>query len=140
MASVKGKNGKVTVGAADSTVSLMGTWTISGATADQLEETAFGDDYKKYVMGLLDGGTVSFSGLLDPADANGQTVLRDANNDSTLLTSIKFWQSATSYWQPSYTSVTGSGVYITSWEIGAERAGLITASFTGKVTGKIGLV
>lgn len=140
MASIKGKNGKVTVGTGDNTVSYMGTFTISGATADQLEETSFGDDYKKYKMGLLDGGTVSFSGVLDPDDANGQTVLRNANNASTLLTSIKFWQTAQSFWAPDYTNVTGSGVYITSWEIGVPAAGLVTASFTGKVTGKLTLV
>lgn len=140
MASAKGKNSKVTVGAGDSTISLMGTWSISGQAADQLEETAFGDSYKKYVMGLLDGGTVSFSGLFDPADTNGQAVLRTANADSTLLTSVKFWINTVSYYTPSYTSVIGSGVYITSWEIGSEKAGLMTASFSAKVTGALALV
>jgi len=140
MASQLGKNAKVTVGDGDSTVSLIGTWSLSGMSQDQLEETAFGDTYKKYKMGLLDGGTISFNGLFDPSDTTGQDVLRTANENGTLLTSIKFWLNANSYYTPAYTSITGSGVYVTSWEIGADKSALMTASFQVKVTGGLARV
>lgn len=130
-----GKNAKVTVGTGDSTISLLGTWSLSGMSQDQLEDTAFGQTYKTYKMGLLDGGTISFSGLYDPADTNGQDILRTANENGTLLTSIKFWINSASYYTPAYTAITGSGVYVTSWEIGADRSALMTASFSCKVTG-----
>jgi len=140
MASQRGNGAKVTVGTGDSVISLMGTWSLSGMSSDQLEETAFGDTYKKYKMGLLDGGTISFNGLFDPADTAGQDVLRTANENATLLTSIKFWLNSQSYYTPAYTSITGSGVYITSWEIGADRSALMTASFSCKVSGGLARV
>lgn len=140
MASQLGKNAKVTVGAGDSQISLIGTWSLSGMAQDQLEETQFGDTYKKYKMGLLDGGTISFSGLFDPDDTAGQDVLRTANENGTLLTSIKFWLNATSYYTPAYSAITGSGVYITAWEIGADRSALMSASFSCKVTGGLARV
>ena len=135
MASQLGKNAKVTVGVGDSQISLIGTWSLSGMSSDILEETAFGDTYKKYKTGLLDGGTISFSGLFDPSDTTGQDVIRTANQNQTLITSIKFWYSSVSYYTPAYTSITGSGVYVTSWEIGADKSALMTASFQVKLTG-----
>lgn len=140
MASQLGKNAKVTVGEGNSQISLIGVWSLSGMAQDQLEETQFGDTYKKYKMGLLDGGTISFSGLFDPSDTTGQDVLRTANENGTLLTSIKFWLNSQSYYTPSYTAITGSGVYITAWEIAADRSALMTASFSCKVTGGLARV
>lgn len=134
-----GYRGKVTLGASANTISLMGSWNMSGVTADLLETTAFGDDWKKYVPGLKDGGTVSFSGLYDGTDTNGQTALRNLNAANTSTTTLRLYINETSYYAPSTTNPL-SFAYITSWDVGAEVAGLLTASFEAKVSGKMELI
>jgi hypothetical protein len=53
-----GKDCKVTLGA--NTVVGMGTWAISGITADQMDASAFNDNWKTFEFGMKDGGTVTF--------------------------------------------------------------------------------
>lgn len=137
MAFKPGHYGKVSLGT--STVVGIGTWTIPGTTADVLEDTEFGDNYKTYQIGLLDSGEVSFNGLYDPADTTGQGALRTANQAGTALTSLRFYIDNTSYWTPTTTNPVSS-ILITAWEIGLDKSGLGTASFTGKVSGKLELI
>ncbi len=44
----------------------IGTWEINGITADQMDASAMGDNWKKFEFGMKDGGTITFSGLADP--------------------------------------------------------------------------
>lgn len=138
MAAKKGKDCQVTDGA--NKILGMGTWTIGGITSDQLDDTEFGDDWKTYLLGLKDGGEVSFSGYYDPADTTGQDVLRTANANETEMTDIRFYVDNTSYWRPNSTGTPLSHILVTSWDINVDKSGLVQCSFTGKVSGKMDFV
>lgn len=133
----KGKDCKVTIGATK--IVGMGAWSINGITADQLEDTAFGDDWKTFVYGMKDGGQVSFNGYYDKTDSTGQDILRTANENETELTDLRFYVDDTSYWRPNSTAP-ASHIIITAWDISADKANLVQCSFTGKVSGKMELV
>jgi hypothetical protein len=146
-----GHLGKVTLGA--STIVGMGTWSISGITADQMESSAFDQDWKTYEFGMKDGGQISFNGFLDPADTTGQQALQKANMDNTDLTSLRLYVDNTSYYEPCQSTgyfapgslSTGqdtilSHVNITAYDISMDKAGLATISFTGKVSGVMVLI
>lgn len=138
MAASQGRNCKVTnVGATK--ILGMGTWSINGITVDQLEDTEFGDSYKTFLYGLKDGGTVSFNGYYDKADATGQTLLRTAHDNATELTDLRFYVDSVSYWRPNSTGSPSSNIVITSHDIGADKGALVQCSFTGKVNGKMTL-
>lgn len=151
MAVKVGHKGKVALGA--STIVGMGTWTLSGITADQMESSDFGDNWKQYEFGMKDGGQIAFDGLLDPSDTTGQQALQAANLDNTDLTSLRLYVDSTSYYEPCQTTgyfapgslSTGqdtilSNVNIISYDIGLDKSGLGTISFTAKVSGVMVLV
>ena len=117
----------------------MGTWTISGVDIDTLEDTEFADTYKTYLVGLRESGTIAFNGFYDPTDATGQTLLRTAWGVGTSITNIKLYVNALSYWIPATTAPTSS-VYITSWDVSADKSGLVACSFTAKISGKMELL
>lgn len=151
-ASVKiGKNCKVTLGT--NSILGMGTWSLSGITADELECSEFGDNWKRYEFGMKDGGTISFSGFFDPADVTGQNTLRAANVQNTDVTTLRLYVDNTSYFEPCRTTQyfgpgalsTGydtflSHVNITSYNVSADKSGLMNIEFTGRVTGVMVLV
>lgn len=138
MGALKGKDCKVTDGT--NKILGMGTWSISGITSEQFEDTEFEDDWKSYQYGLKDGGEVSFSGYYDSADTAGQDVLRTANENDTELTDLRFYVDSTSYWRPNSTGDPASFILISSWEINADKSGLVVVTFTGKVSGKMDFV
>ena len=131
------------------TVLGMGTWSISGVTADQLESSVFGDNWKTYEFGMKDGGQVTFNGFLDPADDTGQSVLQQYNMDNTDVTSLRLYVDNTSWYEPNQTTgyfspdadmttnqdTPVSLVNIISYDIGTDKSGLATVSFTAKVSG-----
>lgn len=138
MAFKAGNNAKVVKGSA--TVVGMGNWKLDGITTDLLESTAFGDTAKQFMTGLVDYGTISFSGLYDPADTTGQAVLLAANLSNTKITDLKLYVDNTSYWTPNVTALSAAGVYVTSVAIGIDKSGLGTIDFQGKCTGPMVLV
>lgn len=137
MGAHKGKDCKVTIGSTK--IVGLGTWSINGITADQLEDTEFGDDWKTFLYGMKDGGQVSFAGYYDKTDTTGQDVIRTANENGTELTDLRFYVDDTSYWCPNSTAP-ASHIIITAWDISADKANLVQCSFTGKVSGKMELV
>lgn len=140
-----GKDCKVALGTA--TIAEMGNWSIDGISVDEFDASAFGDTWKEFEYGMKDGGTVSFSGHYDPSDTTGQQALILANLYNSALTSLRLYIDNTSYYEPCQTTgyfsptvTTGaptqiSNVKITSVTIGADKSGLATISFTGKVSG-----
>ena len=150
MAYKSGKDCKVTLGA--NTVVGMGTWSIAGITADQMETSAFNDNWKTFEFGMKDGGTVEFAGLADPADVTGQEVLELANLNNTDITDLYLYVDDTSYYVPNQTtgyfspgSTTGNDtvaslVNVVSYSINADKAGMLQVSFTCKVSGSMVLV
>lgn len=133
----KGKQCKVTIGA-DKIVGL-GTWAITGIVTDIFEDTEFGDNWKTYQFGLKDGGEISFEGLYDPDDANGQDALRAAQENDSTLTELRLYIDNTSYWTPKTTSPT-SHVNVTTWNIRADKGGLLASDFTCKISGAMELI
>ena len=142
-----GKDAKVTLGT--NTVVGMGTWAIDGVSIDEFDASAFGDNWKQFAYGMKDGGTISFNGHFDPTDDTGQIALQKANLDNTPLTSLYLYYNRTSYFAPNQTAgffapttalssgqdTPLSSVRITSFNIGMDKAGLGTISFTAKVSG-----
>jgi len=137
MAIKEGKNCKVSLGA--NKVLGIGTWNMGGVATDQLDASQFGDQWKQFLLGQKDGGTITFAGLYDSADTTGQDALRDANANDTSITDIRFYVDATSYWIPSTTNPL-SFVKVTSFEISAAQNGLVQVSFSCKVSGRMNRV
>lgn len=146
-----GKNCKVTLGS--NTVLGMGTWGLDGISSDQLETTEFGDSWKTYEFGLNDGGTITFSGLFDPDNASGQNLLRAYNLSKDDITNIRLYVDNTSYYEPCRTtgyfgpgalstgySTVLSNVNVTSYNVKADKSGLMSCDFTCKVSGVMVLV
>ena len=150
MAYKSGKDCAVKLGT--STVVGMGDWSITGITADQMDSSAMGDNWKTFEFGMKDGGTISFSGIADPADTTGQETLQLANLANTDFTTLRLYIDDTSYYVPcqttgyfSPTNTTGidtvlSHVNVTSYDITADKADLVKVSFTAKVSGCMVLV
>jgi len=146
-----GKDGKVTLGA--DTIVGMGTWSLDGVSVEELDASSFGDDWKSFKYGMKDGGSVSFNGHYDPTDTTGQQMLQLANLYNSALTDLRCYIDDTSYFVPSQsTSYFAPGAYstgmpgkvssvtITTFNIGADKSGLETISFTAKVSGLMVLV
>jgi hypothetical protein len=137
-----GKDGKVTLGA--DTIVGMGTWSLDGVSVEELDASSFGDDWKSFKYGMKDGGSVSFNGHYDPTDTTGQQMLQLANLYNSALTDLRCYIDDTSYFAPGAysTGMPGkvSSVTITTFNIGADKSGLETISFTAKVSGLMVLV
>lgn len=148
---IVGKDGKVTLGA--NTIVGMGTWTLDGITIEEFDASAFNDDWKTYEYGMKDGGTISFNGHYTPTDTTGQLALQLANLYNSKLTNVRLWINDTSYFEPCASTgyfapgaySTGmptvlSSVAITTYNVGMDKSGLGTISFTGKVSGLMVMV
>lgn len=135
MAKQKGKDCKVALGV--NKIVGMGDWELPGTDTELLETTEFEDDYKTYEAGVKDGGEITFSGLYDPADVNGQQALREANENGTHVTDLRFYEGdGVSYWKPETTSPP-SYLLITKYGIKGSRTNMMETNFTAKVCGKM---
>ena len=144
MGLVKGKDCKITYDG--NVVASMGTWKLDGITADQIDTSCFGSNWKSFCYGMKDGGTITFSGFKDPDDVSGQNSLALLNVNNNPTSKIKLWAGSTRYYQPNLSTgywspgalstgqdTTPALVYITSFNVGAEKSGMMTMDFTGKV-------
>ena len=151
MAKYVGKDCTVKVDDVD--VVGMGTWTMNGVATEKFDQSQFLDEWKTYLFGMKEGGTVSFNGHCDLADVTGQRALLAANVLNSALTNVKFYVDGTSYWEPCQTSgffasgaySTGMGtpdsdLHITEWNIGADKSGIVSISFTADINGAMVLV
>lgn len=150
MAKRTGKGFRVKLGA--NTIVGMGSVAINGIQLDQMEITAFGDDWKQFQFGLKDGGDISFDGFYDPDDSTGQEILRVANLNASNVTNLRVYIDNTSYFEPCQTtgyfsptltsnqSTQKSYVNITSYDVKADKSGMAQTSFKGKVSGCMVLV
>ena len=132
-----GRNCKVCV--SGDLVAGMGTWSMDGISVDQIDITAFGDVYKTFVGGMVDGGTITFDGWYDPADTSGQEILRGWNENATEATTLRLYVDNTSFFIPTTTNPL-SHVTITSYTISVEKTDVIRSKFTAKVSGKMQLL
>ena len=142
MAFKAGNLAKVTLGA--TVIAGMANWKLSGVTVDLLESTAFGDTAKQFMTGLLDYGTVTFSGLYDPADTVGQGILISALMNNSKISVIRFYVDAASYWCPNTSfgsgGISGAGILVQSVSIGQDKSGLASIDVSAKASGPFWLV
>jgi hypothetical protein len=97
------------------------------------------------MTGMMDYGTVSFSGLFDVSNAlTGQSALISALANNSKIQNIRLYIDAVSYYAPNVTVASGglvaAGMYVTSCTIGADKSGLATIEFTGKFTGPVCII
>lgn len=133
MAFKSGNNAAVKLGS--NIVVGMGNWELPGMSVDLLESTAFGDDAKQFMTGLLDYGNVNFGGLYDPTDSTGQDILISANKNNSKIGNVRLYVDNSSYWTPDVTTVSAAGMLVQSVAIGMDKSGLATIKFSGKCTG-----
>ena len=131
MATKSGRIASVWYGA--NKVTGMGTWTLGGFTREVIEEDSWDLDIKKKYFSVGDAGSITFSGLHDPADATGQLLLDSACLNSSLLISniLKLYVDSTSYW----TNTTGHFILVTKCQsITLEKSSMGIVDFEGVVT------
>lgn len=153
MANAKvGKDGSVKLGSTK--VLGMGTWNMPGITTEEFDASEFGDNWKTYLYGMKDGGTITFNGWFNPGDVTGQQILFAANAKNSALNNLKLYWDNTSYFEPNQTTdylgpgalSTGMGtpglctVNVTALAIGADKSGLETGSFTLRINGCMAMV
>ena len=130
----------------------MGAWSLNGIKSDELDTTAFGDNWKTFMFGLRDGGDLSFDGFYDPADSTGQEILRVANLNQTNITTLRLYVDNTSYFEPCQTTgyfsptltsgqaTQKSWINVSSYDVKADKSGMMQTSFKAKVSGCMVLV
>ena len=148
MTSKPGRACKVTLGS--NNVLGMGSWEISGGAVEELDVTEFGNDYQEIELGVVTGGTCSFSGIYKKSDTQGQDILRAAFYLKSDIWDIRFYVDSVSYFTPNTTTGAGGGLpassqisyinLISEPTISAELAGVVQISFTGKLSGCIRLI
>jgi hypothetical protein len=115
-------------------IAEMGSYTLSGYVRETLEHTAFGDTFKKFVAGTVDGGDISFSGYYDPTDTDGQRTLENACESGRILTpgQLKVYIDTNHY----FTVAAGGTMFVTkARSVSMEKTGLGSTDFTVKVAG-----
>lgn len=132
MASIGGRLAKVMYGSV--VIAGIGTWSMSGFVPDIAEDTAFGDTVKKWKRaGIDDAGSVTFDGLYDPDDTNGQVALNALATNTAGLSNLYFYESTSVFWRVAL----GGTIVLDKFNVvGMSKSGLATVSFSGKVSGK----
>lgn len=137
MASVGGRKAMVLYGAYK--IAGMGEFTLSGLVPDLLEDTSFGDVVKKWKRaGIDDAGEVSFSGLYDPDDTNGQVAINALSQVDEGLTNLYFYEF---YNHPTQGYVLwrvqdGGEIFLSKFNaLKMAKNALGTIEFTGKISG-----
>lgn len=143
-----GRSAKVTLGAVQ--ILGIGSWKIGGSQVEELDDSEFGDDWEQYLLGIIKGGSVTFTGLYKVDDTTGQDMIRQAFYYKSDITDIRFYVDDSSYYTPNSTTAAGGGlpaacpvsvINITSEpEITFDKSGLGQVSFTGRVRGVMRLI
>jgi len=106
--SKSGQECKVTIGA--DTIVGIGTWSFTGGSYAELDDSEFGDDDTQILRGIRTGGTIAFTGLYKKDDTTGQDKIRDAYWLKSDLTTLRFYVDDTSYYTPNNTTAAGGGL------------------------------
>jgi predicted secreted protein len=103
---------------------------VTGSNGEEIDITNHdsADQYKEFVMGLLDGGTITMTGNFVPTDTGQADCITDhyARKNATWLITYPDTGSAT---------ITGSG-YVKSFRVTAPVAGKLGVEFVIRITGK----
>ena len=130
MTAIGGRLAKVMYGSV--VVAGLGTWELTGFTADLQEATAFGDTVKTYLRaGIDDAGSFRFDGNYDPDDTYGQAAINGLKTVTTGLTNLYFYETTSVFWR-----VTSGGTLLLSKfnAITMSKNALGQISFEGQVS------
>jgi len=143
-----GRDCKVTLGA--NIILGLGSWSITGGSFAELDDTAFGDESMQSMRGLRTGGTVTFSGNYKKDDTQGQDAIKLAYWSKSDLTDIRFYVDDSSYYTPNSTTASGGGLpanvdishikIYTEPTITVDMGDLAKTEFTGKIEGAMRLI
>ena len=143
LTSKPGRACKVTI--TENNVLGMGTWELGGGSITELDTTEFGNEFSEIELGICVGGNASFSGIYKKDDSKGQDILRAAFYNKSDITTLKFFVDSVSYFTPNSTTAAGGGLpaesqisyinIVSEPSISVDMAGLVTISFTGKISG-----
>lgn len=154
MAVAEGRNGKVSVqstASATVTVAEMGTWSIGGISRNMIDITAFGDTVMKYAPGMMNPGTMTFSGYCDAGSTAQANLVNALNNgwyicnkttgsllgNSTTVKKLRLWANDdTTFPEYGYWSCSGSSgkIFFNSMDLGQDKNGVASLTFTAQVS------
>lgn len=124
MAKYAGRELVLTIGITDVTVGQVTSLGSVGSQRDLIDASAYGDDWKDYVVGQQDGNEVEIGLAYDPADS-GQDAMETAYGAGT-----------STHFELVHTTA-GFHVQfealVTKWERGGDRDGLLTATAALKI-------
>ena len=127
---------KVTLGATSKVLGA-GKYSISGAIRRTVDVSEFGVDVDIFEFVSADGGTISLTDVkFDPTNPEQNTLQNCVQNQVKLIHSVtsglRFWINSTSY----LTIGTSGHILMTAaGKVDADRNGVATTSFEGKVSG-----
>ena len=136
MSTYNGRNAKVSLSIV--TVSELSSWSLDLGN-DEIDTSAFGSTWKKSDVGMR-GWSASISGHYDPSDATGQAAIETAWANGSLITTLRLYVNAASYWEPDYTTDTYGGGRVTSYAINTAHDAVAGISFTVSGSGPITFV
>ena len=134
MTTYNGRNALITVDS--DTVAEMASWSLD-LSNDEIDTTAFGSTWKKSDVGMR-GWSLSISGHYDPSNTLGQGIIEAAWAAGSLLSSVRAYVNAASYWTPDWTTdVTNAGGRVTSYAVSQSHDAVAGISFTLSGSGPI---
>jgi len=130
MATYNGRNAVVKIGTV--TVAEMASWSLD-LSNDEIDTSAFGSTWKKSDVGMR-GWSLSVSGHYDPSNTIGQGLVEAAWAAGSLITSVRAYVNAASYWVPDTTTANSAGLSaggrVTSYAINQAHDAVAGISFT----------
>ena len=133
MTTYNGRNALIKIGTV--TVAEMASWSLD-LSNDEIDTSAFGSTWKKSDVGMR-GWTLSVSGHYDPSNTTGQGLVEAAWADGSLVSTVRAYVSAASYWTPSVTADPTAGGRVTSYALNQAHDAVAGISFTLSGSGAI---
>ena len=126
MTTYNGRNAVVKIG--DVTVAEMASWSLD-LSNDEIDTSAFGSTWKKSDVGMR-GWTLSVSGHYDPSNTGGQGLVEAAWAAGSLISTVRAYVNAASYWTPDVLTDTNAGGRVTSYALNQAHDAVAGISFT----------
>lgn len=130
MAYLAGKNGSVTIGA--DVVGQVKSWNLTIGN-ETIEVRSFDQDYVEAIDGMQ-GLTGTISGYID-LDSTGAVQLQTAADAHTLISDLYFYIDATNYYAPNLVADANAGVFIETYNISTDTAGVVEFDMSVKFSG-----
>ena len=133
MTTYNGRNAVVKLD--DTTVAEMASWSLD-LSNDEIDTTAFGTTWKKSDVGMR-GWSLAISGHYDPSNTAGQGLVEAAWAAGSLISTVRAYVNAASYWAPDVSTDTNAGGRVTSYALNQAHDAVAGISFTLAGSGPI---